>query len=186
MKKSIKFLVRHLVLVLLSAFWLVPIIWLVATSFSGYAGINIRTFFPETWTIQNYVQLFRDADTVAQFPKWFMNTFVIATFSCIIASSFVLMVSYAISCMRFKGRKMIMNVAVLLQLFPGFLSMIAIYFILKAFNLTNSHIGMILVYSGSAGLGYLVAKGFFDTVPITLRESATLEGASEEIGRAHV
>ena len=72
-----------------------------------------------------------------------------------------------------------MNIAVLLQLFPGFLSMIAIYFILKAFNLTNSHIGMILVYSGSAGLGYLIAKGFFDTVPIALREAAKIEGASE-------
>ena len=81
--------------------------------------------------------------------------------------------------MRFKGRKALMNIAVMLQLFPGFLSMIAIYFILKSVNLTNSHIGMILVYSGASGLGYLVAKGFFDTIPTSLREAAYLEGASE-------
>lgn len=72
-----------------------------------------------------------------------------------------------------------MNIAVMLQLFPGFLSMIAIYFILKSINLTNSHVGMIFVYSGAAGLGYLVAKGFFDTIPTSLREAAYLEGASE-------
>ena len=83
------------------------------------------------------------------------------------------------SCMRFKGRKALMNIAVMLQLFPGFLSMIAIYFILKSVNLTNSHIGMILVYSGASGLGYLEAKGFFDTIPTSLREAAYLEGASE-------
>lgn len=72
-----------------------------------------------------------------------------------------------------------MNFAVILTLFPGFLSMIAIYFILKTIGLTNSHFGMILVYSGSAGLGYLIAKGFFDTIPKSLREAAYLEGASE-------
>ena len=72
-----------------------------------------------------------------------------------------------------------MNAGVMLQLFPGFLSMIAIYFILKAVNLTNSHFGMILVYSGASGLGYLIAKGYFDTIPASLREAAYLEGASE-------
>ena len=120
-----------------------------------------------------------EPDTVSQFPIWFKNTLVIAIFVCLISTSFVLMVSYAMSCMRFKGRKALMNIAVMLQLFPGFLSMIAIYFILKSVILTNSHIGMILVYSGASGLGYLVAKGFFDTIPTSLREAAYLEGASE-------
>lgn len=57
--------------------------------------------------------------------------------------------------------------------------MIAIYFILKSIGLTNSHFGMIIVYSAGSGLGYLIVKGFMDTIPVSLRESARLEGASE-------
>lgn len=178
-KKVMSSVLLHGVLTVLAVVWLVPILWLVVTSFSGYDGMNTSNFFPETWTLNNYTRILFEPDTVAQFPVWFKNTFIIAIFVCIISTSFVLMVSYAMSCMRFKGRKALMNVAVMLQLFPGFLSMIAIYFILKSVNLTNSHIGMILVYSGGAGLGYLVAKGFFDTIPTSLREAAYLEGASE-------
>lgn len=57
--------------------------------------------------------------------------------------------------------------------------MIAVYFVLKSIGLTNSHVGMIIVYSASAGLGYLIAKGFFDTISVSLREAAKLEGASQ-------
>ena len=72
-----------------------------------------------------------------------------------------------------------MNLAVIVGMFPGVLSMIAVYFILKMLNLTNSHVGLVLVYSAGAGLGYLIAKGFFDTIPNSLREAAFLDGASE-------
>lgn len=181
MKKVVKPIGRHIFLLFLATVWLIPIVWLVCNSFSGYPGMNVINFFPEEWTFNNYKLLFANPDSVAQFPRWFMNTFIIAVFSCIISSSFVLMVSYAMSCMRFPGRKTLMNIAVILQLFPGFLSMIAVYFILKSFNLTNSHFGMVLVYSASSGLGYLVAKGFFDTVPTSLREAAYLEGANEAV-----
>lgn len=178
-KKIINTCVIHVVLAVLAVIWLIPIVWLVATSFSGYDGMNTSRFFPDTYSVRNYTRMLFQPDTVSQFPRWFMNTLVIAIFTCLISSIFVLMVSYAMSCMRFKGRKALMNIAVMLQLFPGFLTMIAIYFILKSVGLTNSHIGMIMVYSGGAGLGYLVAKGFFDTIPASLREAAYIEGASE-------
>lgn len=178
-KKIVNTILIHTVLTVMAFIWIIPIVWLVVTSFSGYDGMNTSRFFPETFSLNNYTRMLFEPDTVSQFPKWFMNTLVIAIFTCLISSSFVLMVSYAMSCMRFPGRKGLMNMAVMLQLFPGFLSMIAIYFILKSVNLTNSHIGMILVYSGGAGLGYLVAKGFFDTIPASLREAAYIEGASE-------
>lgn len=151
-KKIVKSVVHHLILAILAIVWLVPIFWLVVTSFSGYDGMNTSRFFPESWSIRNYTRILFESDTVSQFPVWFKNTLIIAIFVCIISTCFVLMVSYAMSCMRFKGRKALMNIAVMLQLFPGFLSMIAIYFILKSINLTNSHIGMIFVYSGGAGL----------------------------------
>lgn len=179
MKKVVKPVIRHLVLALLAVIWLIPIVWLLATSFSSYQGINISHFFPEKFTFNNYLMLFGAADTVAQFPRWFMNTFVIAIFTCIISTCFVLMVAYATSCMRFKARKPLMNVGIILGMFPGVLSMIAVYFVLKSIGLTNSHFGMVLVYSAGSGLGYLIAKGFFDTIPVSLREAAKLEGASE-------
>lgn len=179
MMKKVKLVLRHVFIALLAFFWLIPIVWLVCTSFSSYPGINIRTFFPEEWTFENYKLLLFSSDTVAQFPKWFMNTFIIAIFVCLISTSFVLMVAYATSCMRFKMRKPLMNIAIILGMFPGVLSMIAVYFVLKTIGLTNSHFGMVLVYSAGAGLGYLIVKGFFDTISVTLREAAKLEGASE-------
>jgi arabinogalactan oligomer / maltooligosaccharide transport system permease protein len=177
--KNVKQFFRHFFLVCLSVFWLIPVIWLVATSFGTDPGPNIRSFFPANLTLNNYSLLLFGADNVAQFPNWFKNTFIIACFTCVVSSSFVLMVAYAMSCMRFKARKGMMTFASILSLFPGFLSMIAVYFIMKSLGLTNSNIGLIMVYSASAGLGYLVAKGFFDTVPKSMREAASIEGASE-------
>lgn len=178
-KKYIDITLRHLLLAFLAFIWLIPIVWLLVTSFSAYTGINTSTFFPKEWSLQNYKNLLFSADSVAQFPNWFKNTFLIACCSCVISSSFVLMVAYATSCMRFKMRKPLMNIAVILNLFPGLLSMIAVYFILRTLNLTNNHWGLVLVYSASSGLGYLIAKGFLDTVPVSLREAAYLDGANE-------
>lgn len=172
-------IVLHNVLIGVLAFiWLVPIIWLLCTSFSTYDGMNTSTFFPEQWSISHYVKLFQP-DSVAQFPRWFLNTFVIACANCVISTLFILMVAYATSVMRFPMRKPLMNMAVILNLFPGMLAMIAVYFTLKTFNLTNNYLGLILVYSASSGLGYLIAKGFFDTVPRALCESARIDGCSE-------
>lgn len=165
---------------LLCVIWLIPIVWLVCTSFSAYPGMNTSTFFPKSWSAVHYAKLLTP-DTVNQFPTWFWNTFKIACFTCIISTAFVLMVAYAMSVMRFRARKGLMNFAVLLNLFPGMLSMIAVYFTLKTFGLTNSHIGLIMVYSASSGLGYLIAKGFFDTVSRSLCEAARLDGCNEAL-----
>ncbi len=172
-------IILHNALIAVLAFiWLIPIIWLVCTSFSSYSGMNTSTFFPKEWSLIHYQKLFQP-DTVQQFPRWFMNTFIIACFTTVISTAFVLMVAYATSVMRFPMRKPLMNMGVILNLFPGMLSMIAVYFVLKTFNLTNSYAGLIMVYSGSAGLGYLIAKGFFDTIPRALCEAARLDGCSE-------
>lgn len=179
MKKTVKFAIRHIVLLFLAVIWLIPIVWLVVTSFSGYTGINTAHFFPETWSLDNYITLFLKPDSVVQYKAWFMNTLIIAIFTCIISTIFVLMVAYTMSCTRFKGRKGLMSFGIILNMFPGVLSMIAVYFILKSLGLTNSHIGMIIVYSAGSGLGYLIAKGFMDTISVSLREAAKLEGASE-------
>ena len=179
MKKTIKIIIRHIVLALLAFFWLIPIIWLVATSFSAHKGMATNSFFPKQWSIDNYVQLFTRPDTVCNFPAWFKNSMIIGVACCIISTIFVLMVAYAMSCMRFKSRKPLMSFAIILGMFPGVLSMIAVYFVLREIGLTDSLLGLIMIYSAGSGLGYLICKGFFDTIPISLRESAKLEGASE-------
>ncbi|MCC8128827.1 MAG: ABC transporter permease subunit [Clostridiales bacterium] len=178
-RKYVNIVIKQVVLAVLALIWLVPIIWLVVTSFSAYNGRNTSTFFPSEWSLTQYEKLFTGADTVANFPAWFMNTLVIAIATCVISTLFVLMVAYAFACMDFRGSKGLQNLSVIVNLFPGVLSMIAVYFVLKSVGLTNSHLGLILVYSGSSGLGYLIAKGFFGTVPKALQEAAKLDGASE-------
>lgn len=178
-EKTWKIVARHLLLALLAIIWLIPIVWLVVTSLSATKGVSNQHFFPEHWTIANYKQLFLQPDTAANFPAWFKNTFIVAVFSCLVSSCFVLMVSYAFSCMRFKARKPLMSFSIILGMFPGVLSMIAVYFVLKMIGLTDSMAGLVIVYSAGSGLGFLVLKGFFDTIPVSLREAARLEGASE-------
>ncbi len=179
MKKKLDTVFTHVLLAVLSIIWLVPIIWLVFTAFGTKQGINIAHFFPESYTLDNFINLFTKPDSVVQYVTWFKNTLIIAVFTCIISTAFVLMVSYAFSCMRFEGRKGLMSFSLILGMFPGVLSMIAVYFILKSLGLTNSHLGMIIVYSAGSGLGYLIVKGFMDTIPESIREAARIEGASE-------
>ncbi len=178
-KKTWNIIIRHVVLAFLAFIWLVPIVWLFVTSLSTVKGVSGKNFFPKHWTLANYNQLFFHTDTVANFPAWFRNTFIVAFFSCIVSSLFVLMVSYAFSCMRFKARKKLMSFSIILGMFPGVLSMIAVYFVLKMLGLTDSLAGLVFIYSAGSGLGFLILKGFFDTIPVSLREAARLEGASE-------
>ena len=168
----------YIVLTVMGILWVLPIVYLLYTAFrvTPNTGI-INQLIPDDLTLgfDNFKKLF----TETMFPKWLGNTMLVATCSCLLTTLFVLMVSYALSRLRFKLRKPIMNVLLVLGMFPGFMSMSAIYFILKAMNLTNSLFALILVYSGGAALSYYVCKGFFDTIPKSLEEAAILDGASQ-------
>lgn len=179
MRHPVRDAIKHIILAILAVIWLIPILWLLVTSFSEYKGINTAHFFPDKYSFDNFNQLLFKSDSVVQYPIWFRNTLIIAIFTCFISTIFVVMVSYAMSAMRFNGRKALMSGSLILNMFPGPLLMIAIYFILKSLGLTNSHFGMIIVYSAGSGLGYLIVKGFMDTIPTSLREAAKLEGANE-------
>lgn len=166
----------HTVLTILSIVWLIPLLYLVVQSFRAEPGAWSSTFFPKTWTLDNYRRLFFET----QFPRWYANTLLVAVISCVITTLFVLMVSYAFSRLRFKARKPMMNVMLILGMFPGFMSMTAVYFLLKILlpNSFQSLTSLIIVYSAGAALSYYVSKGFFDTVPRALDEAAKLDGAS--------
>ena len=168
----------YFLLAALGILWVLPIFYLVYTAFriTPSTGI-INTLFPDNLQLGfgNFSKLFQET----MFMKWLLNTMIVATSSCILTTAFILMVSYAFSRLRFKMRKPLMNVVLVLGMFPGFMSMIAIYFILKAMGLTNSLFALVLVYSGSAALSYYICKGFFDTVPRAMEEAAILDGAGQ-------
>ena len=179
MKKK-KFVVNsfvHILLAVLSVIWLFPIAWVVMTSFRTTQGSYMPTFFPTGYTLDNYKMLFTDTSQF-YFLKWFGNTFLVAICSCLLSTIYVLCMSYTFSRTRFQARKPMMNVGLILNMFPGFMSMIAVYYILKGVGITQSLVALILVYSGSAGLGYHIAKGFFDTIPKAIDEAARIDGAT--------
>ena len=170
----------YIVLSILAVIWLFPVLWVILTSFRAEKGSYVSTFFPKSFTLDNYIKLFTDT-SILNFPQMFLNTLLIAICSCVLSSFFLLSASYCLSRLRFKLRKPYMNMAMILGLFPGFMSMVAVYFILKAVGLTegnNVRIALILCYSGGAALGFQITKGFFDTIPMALDEAALLDGCT--------
>ncbi len=170
----------HAILAVLAVVWMFPVLWVILTSFRGEKGSYVSSFFPKTYTLDNYIKLFSDT-TLLNFPRMFMNTLIIAIFSCLLSSFFVLSASYCLSRLKFKLRKPYMNMAMILGLFPGFMSMVAVYFILKAVGLTegnNVRIALILCYSGGAALSFQIIKGFFDTMPKEIDEAALIDGCT--------
>ncbi len=168
----------YVILTALSIVWLLPIAWLVLTSFRVEKGAYVDYILPKAYTLDNYVRLFTDTK-IFNYPRWFSNTLIVAIISCIISTLFVLMVSYAFSRIRFKMRRPMMNIVLVLGFFPGFMSMAAVYNIIKAIGLEQSLAALVIVYSGGAGLNYYISKGFFDTIPKTLDEAATIDGATK-------
>lgn len=171
----------YLFLIVMGFIWISPFIYLLMHSFRGGAEVYGSTIIPQEWTFQNYIDLFTGTSGTASlnFPRWFLNTFVVACFSCVISTISVLMVSYAFSRLRFKARKKFMNVGMILGMFPGFMTMIAIYYLLKAMGLTQTLVALVICYSCGAGLGFQISKGFFDTIPRALDEAATIDGATK-------
>lgn len=170
-------LLVYVILTVLAIIWLIPFVWVVLTSFRAEQGSFVSNFFPKSYTLNNYKKLFTDT-SIFNFNRWFWNTFLVASVSCVLTTILNLSTAYVISRMKFKMRKIFLNVALILGMFPAFMSMIAVYYVLKSIYLTQSLLALIIVYSASAGLQFYVAKGFFDTIPHALDESARLDGAS--------
>ncbi len=179
-KKKVRNIFAHLFLTVLAIVWVSPLFWIIITSFRAQKGAYTSSFFPEKYTFDNYIKLFTDTN-ILNFPKMFTNTLIIAIFSCIISTFFVLSVAYCMSRLKFKLRKPMMNIAMILGLFPAFMAMVAVYYILKAIGLSEGamiRVALVLVYSGSAGIQFYIAKGFFDTIPKSIDEAARIDGAS--------
>ena len=173
-------IVTYIILASMCVIWLMPFFWVIMQSFRDGIGQYISTFLPQAYTLNNYKALFTDF-SVINFPRMFLNTFFIACCSCVISTFFVLAVSYSLSRVKWKMRKPYMNTAMVITLFPGFMSMVAVYFILKALGMTEGdkiYLSLIICYSSGAGVGFHVMKGYMDTIPKALDEAAMIDGCT--------
>lgn len=175
-QRKIALIFRYVLLAILAVLWIFPIIWIILASFSYNNTGFISTIWPDKFTWQNYIGIF----TNSQYPfvNWVLNTLFVAVISATLSTFVTIAVAYVLSRLRFRFRKPFLQIALVLGMFPGFMSMIALYYILKALNMLNLG-SLILVYVGGAGLGFYIAKGFFDTMPRAIDEAAEIDGATK-------
>ena len=165
----------YILLIIMTVIWLTPFICIVLQSFRCESTNQVGYIIPKQWGFDNYVELFK-----TDFVRWYVNTLVIALIVAVLQTVIILCMSYTLSRFRFKMRKPLMRMMLILGMFPGMLTMIILYRVLKDLGLTESHSvpGLILVYVASSGMGYYVSKGFFDTIPKSLDEAARVDGAT--------
>ena len=165
----------YILLITISAIWLIPFFCIVLQSFRVESTWQVGYVMPKVWGLDNYRKLFS-----SDFTRWYTNTFIISVFTALFQTVIVLCMSYTLSRFRFKMRKPLMRFMLILGFFPGMLTMIILYRVLKDLGLTQANAvpGLILVYIASSGMGYYVSKGFFDTIPKSLDEAARVDGAT--------
>ena len=165
----------YIILIAMSVIWLLPFIFIVLQSFRCESTWQVGYVVPKQWGLDNYIALWK-----SDFKKWYLNTFIIALVVSVLQTIIVLCMSYTLSRFRFKMRSGLMRLMLILGMFPGMLTMIILYRVLKDLGLTQANAvpGLILVYIASSGMGYYVSKGFFDTIPKSLDEAARVDGAT--------
>ena len=165
----------YILLIIMSVVWLIPFICIVLQSFRVESTYPVGYVIPHEWGLDNYIALWN-----SDFKRWYLNTVIVALVTAALQTVFVLCMSYTLSRFRFKLRQGLMRLMLVLGLFPGMLTMIILYRVLKDLGLTQANAvpGLILVYVASSAMGYYVSKGFFDTIPKSLDEAARVDGAT--------
>ena len=168
--------ITYVIIISMCIIWLVPFFCILLESFRMETTMQVGYVIPKQWGVGNYVSLIKNTN----FVKWYTNTLIIALAVSVIQTFTVFCVSYTLSRMRFNGRKLLMNISLVLGMFPGFITLIVLYNILSDLGMTGagSVPGLILVYTASSGMGFHVAKGFFDTISKSLDEAARVDGAN--------
>lgn len=176
---TIKSVIVYVIVLLISFIFAFPCIWLILSAFNANGSLlTLDGFFPESYSFDTFKTLFTEK-VEHDYMTWFGNTLFVAGISCVISTVLVLAVSYTMSRYRFKSRKQMMKATLLLNIFPNFMNMAALFVIMTQFDLINNLWGLILLYSSGATMGFLVQKGFFDTIPSTIYDAATLDGATD-------
>ena len=172
-----KFL-TYSILIIVSLIFVFPCFWLVISCFSKSGDMySFNGFFPSEYSFDSFKLLFTDT-VMYNYISWFLNTLFVAIVSSLLGTVLVILTAYTISTFEFRGRKALMKGALVLGMFPSFMGMTAVYLLMTQFGFINSHLGLALIYAGGAPMGYLVQKGFFDTIPKSIYEAASIDGAS--------
>ena len=175
---------KHVGLTLLNIFFLVlctigllPILYALSLAFSGSGGAlsSDLSFVPKNPTFDNFKAIILDEP----FLIWLKNSIILSVGTMVLSISFAIVAAYAFSRFRFKGRRKVLKILLLLNAFPQILSMFAIFRLFKTMNLLNLHLGLIVIYAGSMCIFSIWnIKGYFDTIPIEIEEASKIDGAS--------
>ena len=174
---------RHGVLLVFVAFALFPILWVISASFNPANTLVGQGLIPPNPSLDNYREVF----TSEQYPiaLWIKNSVVIGLITSTLVVIMTSFAAYAFSRFRFKGRRTGLFASLLVQVFPQMLAAVSIYLLVRSSGRLipalgiNTHAGLIMVYLGGAmGVNAWLMKGYFDTIPNSLEESAMIDGAS--------
>ncbi len=176
--KILNVVITYCVLIIVAFIFFFPCLWLILASFSQSGSIySFDGFFPIEYGFDSFKTLFTDT-VMYNYKQWFLNTLYIASMSCILGTLLTVLTAYCMSRFRFRSRRAMMKTTLVLGMFPSFMGTIAVYMLMTQFNLINQHLGLILIYSAQAPMGYMVQKGFFDTIPYSIDEAARIDGAN--------
>ncbi|WP_332696070.1 sugar ABC transporter permease [Halalkalibacter lacteus] len=176
-KRAINFFIVYSILVALVIICLFPVYFIFIGSVNPGSSLHSSQIFPSPadWNWGHYKALFAEHD----YLTWYKNTMFIAISNMLISTTFGVFSGYAFSKFRFAGKKQGLMAIIILQMFPTIMGMIAIYTLLGAFGLLDTHLGYILVLAaGSVAFNTWIVKGFFDGIPNSLMEAARIDGAS--------
>ena len=170
----------YLLLLIMAAIFLFPCLWLILASFSKTGSLyDFKGFFPQAFSFQTFVDLFTDdVNGLYPYKTWFFNTLYVATGSCILGTVLTLLTGYVMSRFRFRGRDGLKKLTLVLGMFPGFMGLTAVYIIMTQLGLVDRLEALIFFYAATAPVGYMVQKGYFDSIPSTIFEAARLDGAT--------
>ena len=170
----------YLLLLIMAAIFLFPCLWLILASFSKTGSLyDFKGFFPQAFSMQTFVDLFTDdVNGLYPYKTWFFNTLYVATGSCILGTVLTLLTGYVMSRFRFRGRDGLKKLTLVLGMFPGFMGLTAVYIIMTQLGLVDRLEALIFFYAATAPVGYMVQKGYFDSIPRTIFEAARLDGAT--------
>lgn len=173
-------ILTYLALLIVSAVFLFPCLWLILASFSKTGSLyDFQGFFPKAFSLQTFVDLFTDdVNGLYPYKTWFFNTLYVSTCSCILGTILVLLTGYIMSRFRFHGRNTLKMVTLVLGMFPGFMGMTAVYIIMTQLGLIDRLESLIFLYAATTPVNYMVQKGYFDSIPNTIFEAARMDGAN--------
>lgn len=176
--KFIRLLTSHSILIFMAVIIIYPLLWTVGASFNPGNSLVSNSIIPENPTLDHYRELFAGNESL-QYVHWYINSLKISIFTMIGSVISVSFTAYAFSRFRFKGRKNALTLFLLLQMIPQFSSLIALFVLAQMLGMMNSHWLLILLYiGGTIPMNTYLMKGYMDSIPMDLDESAKIDGAS--------